>query len=318
MIEGQATVVECDYLLRGMQLDVSLATSAQARQVAASYLQASYYPPVVVHNAPRLLRETLIFPYREGMNFELELLSRGGQQMAFRGAFKHPPVDTHQILQPDSYLANERVPQLHIPDLSKVLGDAYVPYDSGSLGEFDVQLMAEEYGRENDIYTVARKWDGGAYVAVRRAGLPASSRTTTGDLALVYVSRWKTSQAAERMGKIYLQALAKRLPVGVVSTNRCDEAPCHGALWEQHAQSSEGPVNIELWPGNLLLITHSIDSAHMQALRPLLLAPDTSTRAALELPELAPRLLDSPQMQALSEQLGREIVAAILKQIQIQ
>jgi hypothetical protein len=310
VVEGQATLVGLDYILK--DAGISLATSPRARQLAGSLLQGSYSPPVTIHNAPRLLREVMIFPYREGLLFELELLTHGGRQQAFQGAFKRPPLNTHQILQPEAYFKNEKSPRVPIGDLASVFGEAYEAYDSGSIGEFDVQIMAQDFGRENDIYTVARQWNGGSYVAVKRTGLAADAKLTTADLALVYLSRWNTRQAAERFGQIYLQAIAKRLSVGATNQQRCDEETCPGPLWEQHAQSSEGPVNIELWPGNLLIITHGVDEARMLALRPLLLAPAQTPRASLgqpelEQPELAPRLLSMPQIQALSEQAGGEI-----------
>jgi hypothetical protein len=304
VMEGQASIVGLDYLLK--DLGVNLADSPRARQLAESYLQGSYGSPVTINNAPRLLREVIVFPYREGVQFELELLTRGGRQMAFQGAFKRPPLNTHQVLQPEAYFKSEKAPQIEIGDLTSIFGDAYEAYDSGNIGELDVQIMSEEFGRENDIYTVARKWDGGAYVAVKHKGMAADAKVTTADLALVYVSRWKTLQAAERFGQIYMQAMARRLPMGAASQQRCDEEKCAGALWEQHATSSEGPVNVEVWPRNILIITQSVDDARLAAIRPILLAPAKPVRAAIERRELAPRLLESPQVQALSEQLGDE------------
>jgi len=316
VVEGQATLVGIDYRLKPM--GINLADSPEARSSAESSLRESYDPPVTIHNAPRLLRESMIFPYREGLQFELQLLAHGGRQEAFQGVFKRPPLNTHQILQPEAYLGNEKTPQVVIGDLAPVFGNAFEACDSGSVGELDVQIMSEEFGRENDIYTVARKWDGGAYVAVKRAGLPAGAKAKTSDLALVYLSRWKTRQAAERFGQIYLQGIAKRLPMGAPAQQRCDDAPCAGPLWEEHAATGEGPVHAELWPGNLLLITQSVDDAQMPALRSLLLAgaqaveTDAAHAAAVQ-PELAARIFAMPQIQALSAQAGLEIGLALQK-----
>jgi hypothetical protein len=312
-VEGQASVVACDFVLKNM--GINLAESPRAREMAVSYLQGSYSSPVTIHNAPRLLREIMIFPYREGVQFELELLTHGGRQAAFQGAFKRPPLNTHQILQPEAYFKNEKTPRVEIGDLASLFDGAYEAYDSGSIGELDAQIMSEEFGRENDIYTVARKWDGGAYVAVKRTGLVADAKVTTPDLALVYLSRWKTQKAAERFGQIYLQAMARRLPTGATDERRCSEEKCAGALWEQHAQSSEGPVNIEVWPGNVLIITHSVDDARMAPLRPILLAPAKNQRSSLMQEELSPRLFAMPQIQALSEQAGLGIYQGILQQL---
>jgi len=147
----------------------------------------------------------------------------------------------------------------------------------------------------------------------RICGGQADAKVTTADLALVYVSRWKTRQAAERFGQIYLQAMAKRLPMGAAEQRHCDKEKCPAAIWEQHAESGEGPVNVELWPGNVLIITQSVDDARMAALRPLLLAPAKAVRASVSQEELAPRLFAMPQIQALSEQVGIEIYRGILR-----
>ncbi len=328
VMEGQATVVGLDYRVKG--LGINLADSPDARQIAENTLQASYDPPVIIHNAPRLLRETMIFPYREGLQFELELLAHGGRQEAFRETFKHPPLNTHQILQPEAYLKNEPAPLVKIGDLAPVFGAAYQACDSGTVGELDVQIMSEEFGRENDIYTVARKWDGGSYVAVRRSALAADAKLQTSDVALVYLSRWKTQQAAERFGHIYLQGIAKRLSMSTPDEQNCAETKCAGPLWEEHALTSEGPVHAELWPGNLLLITQSVDDTQMPTLRSILLAgakvtrtsavrsnamPTNATQASAAQPELAPRLFAMPQFQALSEQAGIELGLAIQKRL---
>ena len=317
VMEGQATLVGFDYQLKAV--GINLADSPHARQVAEGVLQGSYDPPVVIHNAPRLLRESMIFPYREGLQFELALIEHGGRREAFQEAFRHPPLNTHQILQPEAYFSNQKTPPLEIGDLAPVFGSAYQAYDSGSVGEFDVQIMSQEFGRENDIYTVARKWDGGAYVAVKRAGLAAGAKLQTSDLALVYLSRWKTRLAAERFGHIYLQAIAKRLPMSTPDEHICDEDKCTGPLWEEHAATSEGPVHAELWPGNLLLITQSVEDAQMQPLRSSLLAGAQSQtnpeQAGAGQPELAFRLFAMPQFQALSEQAGIELGLAIQKRL---
>jgi len=313
VVEGQATVVGMDYTLKSLGLDESLTSSQEVRTVAEQHIQDSYSPAVVIHDAPRLLREIIAFPYREGLAFELAVLAHGGQQEAFRGVFACPPINTHQVLQPEAYFKSEKTPRVEIGDLHTVFEDAYLPYEAGSLGELDVQIMSEQYGRENDIYTVARQWNGGTYLALKHR-LLANAKVTTADLALVYVSRWKTRQAAERFGQIYLIAVAKRLPMGAATQHRCEEKKCAGALWEEHAQSSEGPVNVEVWPENLLIITQSVDDKRMKLLRPLLLHPEQPVRASVDQQELSPRFFALPEIQALSEQSGTELRQWLIQQ----
>ena len=45
------------------------------------------------------------FPYYDGVTFELEVLKRGGTHAAFAGVFARPPLDTHEIMQPEVVLA---------------------------------------------------------------------------------------------------------------------------------------------------------------------------------------------------------------------
>jgi hypothetical protein len=313
MVEGQATLVGEDYEAR--EHGINLTDESWARDYLVSNLESSYDLPVTIHNAPRLLRETMIFPYREGLIFELALFSRGGREMAFRDAFRRPPVDTHQILQPEAYLKNER-PQVVIGDLTSIFGKEYEAYDSGTIGEFDVQIMSEEFGRENDIYSVARQWNGGSYVAMKRAGLAPDAEIKSADLALVYLSRWKSRKAGERFAQIYLDGLAKRIPLTELKQQRCLEDPCGGALWEAHASSSEGPVHIELWPGNLVIVTQSVDDAHLPALRPHLLAKAKAVRAAKNYqPELSSRLFAMPRVQALSNAAGLALGMRLRQQL---
>ena len=331
MVEGQAELVGEDYEAREYGLSLK---EEWVRDVATSMLKSSYELPVTLHNAPRLLRESMIFPYREGLIFELAVFSRGGREMAFRNAFSRPPADTHQILQPESYLKHEPPARVVIGDLAPILGKDYEAYDSGSVGEFDVQVMSEEFGRENDIYSVAREWNGGSYVAMKRAGLPAGAEVKTADLALVYVSRWKTRRAAERFSQIYLDGLVKRIALTNLNKDRCLEEPCSRALWEAHAASAEGPVHIELWPGNLVIITQSVDDTRMQALRPFLLTGAKSARAAagpqqasqpeqqgadqaeLTQLDLASRLFAMPKFAALSHQVGLGIGAKLHQELE--
>jgi hypothetical protein len=88
-----------------------------------------------LHNAPMIMREAGTFPYREGLIFEAELLEKGGTAMAFPGAFARPPRNTHEVLQPLSYVEKEEIPPVHIPDVKGVLADKYEVYDSGAIGD---------------------------------------------------------------------------------------------------------------------------------------------------------------------------------------
>ena len=213
VLEGQAMVVMIDYLLRPQ--GITLAGSPDAQDLVSSTVE-SYDSPIKLHDAPRVLKETTMFPYHEGLDFEVELLRRVGKTKAFAGPFVRVPSNTHQILHPDAYLAKAATPSVRIPDLRPILGSGYELLDSGMIGELDTRIMAREFGRENDLFTVAANWKGGGYVAVKRAGIP-NQKLTTADISLLYVSRWKNAKAAKRFVEIYKSALTRRL---IISASR--------------------------------------------------------------------------------------------------
>ena len=177
VIEGQAMVVFIDYMLS--PTGVTLTGSPHARNLLSDRLD-SYDLPFKLHNAPRVLQETMMFPYQEGLAFEVELLRHGGRPAAFSGVFAHLPTNTHQLLHPDAYLARAATPNVVIPDLRPILGAAFEPYDSGTVGELDSRILARELGRENDLFSVAANWDGGGYVAVKRRGIPSAESDNGG------------------------------------------------------------------------------------------------------------------------------------------
>jgi len=316
VIEGQAEVVHFDYFLEPYGL--SMSDGSGALEVIQDAIRMSYDNAVVFHNAPRLLRDTSIFPYREGFNFELELLKKGGRGMAFAAPYSRPPRGTHEVLQPEAYMSGSHVAVVKIPDLSAYLGSAYEPYDSGTMGELDAQVMAQEFGIENDVYSVARKWNGGAYVAVKKTSHAKDKPMTTDDLAVVYLSKWTTEKAATRMAQIYLDALGKRVQITeapTITTHECDAAKCPTAIWEAHLKTAEGAVNLEVWSKATLLITESLEDDVVSKLRTPLLAPPVKKGAAAELKspngseELAMRMFDDVRFAELAESVGAEIAA---------
>lgn len=307
VVEGQATLVECEYMLdqSGMAPDLGPRFMDYLRNQMENREK-----PVYIHNAPRVLQESIAFPYREGAIFEMEVLHKTGRKAAFAGVFARPPISTHEILQPDAYLAQKRAPEFAIPDLKLVLGSAFEPYDSGSMGEFDVQVMAEEFGRENDLYSVVPFWNGGGYVAVKKAGL--KGEITTADIGLVYVSNWKSPQAARRFAQMYKSALPKRVKVlseEVLEPTDCEETKnCMAPLWAARVVTSEGPVFIEVWPGNKLFIAESFDDKTVSQLRNLVLNPPKTAQMIPLKRELAMRLYDSPTFAALQQELEEELL----------
>ena len=98
VVEGQAMVVYLDYLLK--PYGATLANTPAALDYVRDRLTGTYDTSFVVKNAPLLFKDSAIFPYREGLMFEVELLGKGGLKLAFPDTFANPPVDTHKYWNP--------------------------------------------------------------------------------------------------------------------------------------------------------------------------------------------------------------------------
>jgi hypothetical protein len=313
VVEGQAMIVFVDYLLK--PYGRRLSDTPEAMDFVRDRMAQTYDASLVIHNAPLLMKETALFPYREGLLFEVELLRKGGTDLAFAGAFSRPPENTHEILEPKAYLAAEKSPAVSLPDLSRVLADDYEVYDSGSMGQLDVRILSQQLGSENDMFTIAPNWQGGAYVAVRRKA-PAPGPNTpvsTADIALLYVSQWKTSEAAERFLEVYRTSLSRRVKVNQESPTIPSSCPNEACPSPQpvRLETSEGPVFLDVLPNNTVFIAQSFPPETARKLRQIVLSRSHDNSASAPAPDLTLRLLEIPAFKAFQDRVNSEIIESL-------
>jgi hypothetical protein len=262
----------------------------------------------LLHDAPMILREMGTFPYRDGLIFEGELLEKGGKQMAFAGVFARPPHNTHEVLQPTAYINREQPAPIHIPDVQQILSDKYAVYDSGGIGELDLRALLKTFGNRKEADTLAATWHGGVYVAYRRTAKTSADTLTTADLALLYISRWKSSASAERFAHIYANAIAQRYQNATTqSPPSCAEAKCPVSAVQ--VLTEEGPVIVEQWPDNTVVVSESFDQITAGKLVDAVREGNVEVRAENPPPrELSLRLYDLPEFSAFQAQIGDRIL----------
>ncbi len=301
VVEGQAQVVYVDYLLAplGRNLQNTPELVYQMEEPAVKAVADSQ----MLHDAPMILRETGTFPYRAGLIFEGELLEKGGKEMAFSGAFARPPRNTHEVLQPIAYIEHEKLSPIGIPDVQQILSDKYTTYDSGGVGELDVRALLKQYGNRKEADNLAAEWRGGAYVTFRKTAKAAVDEIATSDLALLYASRWKSSQSAERFAHMYVTALAERYQTATPQT----VAACSGTkcpISAVQVLTEEGPVIVEQWADNTVLVSESFDPITAGKLVDAVRERNTEVHADLFQDELSSRLYDLPGFAAFQSEIG--------------
>src|SRR5580700_1738365 len=310
VVEGQAMVVYMDYLLKplGRSLEDTPGLIYQMEDPAVKAVIDSQ----LMHDAPMILREMGTFAYRGGLIFEGELLHKGGKKMAFAGAFARPPRNSHEVLQPASYINRENLPAVRIPDVRDVVGEQYEVYDSGGIGELDVRALLKQYGERKTADEISASWQGGSYMTFRRKDKTVADISPgTADLALLYISRWKTPQAAEWFAGFYGRAASQRYHSATVQVvPACASANCPVSVVQ--IMTEEGEVIVEHWKDNSVVVSESFDSATAARLRTALLDGAGAVHAeSLPQEEIGLRLFAIPGFQVFADQVGERIADQI-------
>lgn len=178
--------------------------------------------------------------------------------MGFEGAFNNPPTTTREIMEPDTYLGHEKIEPLKRIDFKKDF-EKYDTFDIGAIGEFDVDVLVEQYAGRKEAETMYPAWRGGYYFACRAKGVKS------GPLGVLYLSKWSTPQKAAEFAGDYAKSLAtryqKQQPIGQDGKPVVDAPPAESwkTLRGVHAwMTEEGAVVIEV-RGDEVLVSESLD-----------------------------------------------------------
>ncbi len=147
---------------------------------------------------------------------------------------------------------------MRLPDLQRDFKN-YERFDVGAIGEFDVAILVDQYAGAEASHDLYPHWRGGYYYAARPKGDPSAP------LAMLYVSRWSSSESAATFAAIYAQSLAKRykhvdevIPDGKAPTYNLQKLE---SLTGTHTwRTEEGPVVIAM-EGDTVLVTESLDQS---------------------------------------------------------
>jgi hypothetical protein len=94
----------------------------------------------VLLDMPPILRESLLFPYVQGLSFVQGLQASGGWP-AVNAAFAKPPASTEQVLHPEKYASGEPPIAVTLPkDLAARLGTGWNVALEDQFGEFQMQV----------------------------------------------------------------------------------------------------------------------------------------------------------------------------------
>ncbi len=272
VVEGQATAVMVDYMLKPM--GKSLVKDPEVMEFVEQQMNGSEDSPILAR-APLLLRESMLFPYREGLNFEQDVWMDQGQAAAFTGTLDRPPTSSWEIINPREY-EKKHIPAVPLlPDIHPLVDPLYKPYDIGQVGQLDVRILTELFGGDQESRDLTPAWDGGLYWAGQRlsAKTPAE-RASTNSIAILYLSVWKSAASAQDFAQLYADELGRKYSGVQLEADSEHAAGSSGSLetisQEQVYSTKEGPVVITT-RGKLVFVAESFPIDLARKLTTLLL-----------------------------------------------
>jgi hypothetical protein len=158
-----------------------------------------------IDKAPRVLRETLLFPYFQGMAWVAGVYKQGGWD-AVSAAYKNLPKSTEQILHNDKYAAGEEPVKVSLRDISSSLGRGWKMADNDVEGEWGYYLLLDQILQSPDVSKKASAGWGGDRYALFTGPKPT-------DVLVVQKTVWDTEQDAREFFDAYVARTTKRYGV---------------------------------------------------------------------------------------------------------
>jgi hypothetical protein len=199
VIEGQATWLSWAYLSKKSGGRGEVPHALLDRLAEGTGASGDDFP--VFSQAPLYIRESLTFPYTEGMRFQ-DAVDRELGPAAFERVFRDPPRSTEQIMHPQTYLTS-RVPTMPaLPHLEEAAGKAagrFKVLTDGDVGEFDYGVLLRQYIGESEGREAASHWRGGVYRLYEHKGVKYP--------VLVHSSEWDSPAAAKNFFELYQRVM---------------------------------------------------------------------------------------------------------------
>ncbi len=241
LIEGDATLAMLQYVTKNPLRALGFLKSMGGAGLNSEQL----------NKAPRSLRETLLFPYQEGMAWARVVHQNGGWGDVSK-AFSNLPQSTEQILHPEKYFVQEAPVKVTLPDLRRALGRGWRRIESDVNGEWSTYLILDEFLKSlADSKRAAAGWGGDRYeVYENQRGL----------VVYVSVSAWDSEKDARE----FFEAYVKRSRLRYANARPVADLP---TSWS--ARTPEGMVIVEMRGKRVVVIEGLPQSTSRAVLRSL-------------------------------------------------
>lgn len=234
LIEGDATLAMSLYVTRSPVRALAFLKSLGTTGMTSQELD----------KAPRVVRESLLFPYQEGLNWT-RVVHRYGGWSKVSEAFTTLPQSTEQILHPEKYFVREAPVKVLLPDITSNAGNrravlsGWKRIDTDVNGEWGLYLILDQFLKSpSESRQAAAGWAGDRY---------AVYESRTGEVLYVSLSSWDREVDAREFFDAYVKRTELRYPNAqpASSARRSDS---------RSFNTPEGVVVIELRGSRVLVL----------------------------------------------------------------
>ena len=256
LVEGDATLVMTFYVMRDLQRIAAMMKSMSADSGSSEKIE----------RAPRAIRDTLLFPYKQGMDWASQVYKRGGWAL-ISAAYRDLPQSTEQILHPEKYFAREVPVKINLPEISSVLGKNWKQLDYDVNGEWSyVQILDEFLRSEKESQQAAAGWGGDRFAVYEN--------TTTQQVLLAQLTAWDTERDAIEFFDAYVKRTGRRYKDAVADTRASVPVETR-RVWH----TGEGLVALERQGAQVVIFEGVPEKTNVNALlKKTLAAPSSSAR----------------------------------------
>jgi hypothetical protein len=245
LVEGDATLVMTFYVMRDLKRVAAMMKSMGGAGSATEKIE----------RAPRVLRESLLFPYKQGMEWTSQVYRRGGWPLVSE-AFKNLPQSTEQILHAEKYFARDAPVKINLPEIAGLLGKGWARLDYDVNGEWSYFQILDEYLRaEKESQQAVAGWGGDRFALYENRA--------NRQVLLAQLTAWDTERDAAEFFDAYVKRTERRYK-GAVADTRASVPVATRRVWR--TTTGEGMVVMERQGARVAILEGVPEKADANAL----------------------------------------------------
>jgi len=199
LVEGEGTALMLEFQAQAMRVPIDQLPDLITELGDAMLRGAAAGQSAKLDQAPTFVRETLLFPYFEGLRFVMSL-RRGKTWKRIDEVWKSTPESTEQILHPDRYLSKDAPVRVSAKPLATLAPRKEIRRDV--LGELTLRILFRSRLPEPQADAAAAGWGGDRLVAYASDDAAAAP-------VVLDMSTWDTETDADEAATAFRRLFAK-------------------------------------------------------------------------------------------------------------